>query len=324
MKETRWGRFIRGMLHIEHEANIFPLLHVVSYYVIFALLAIPGAVQNGTLQCILWVLLLLLNYSLSIGLAHLHAHRKIFTSRAANRLLEFLLCFPAVSSYPMMLYVHVYLHHKHNNGNSDPTSTRGVERGLSAIKYWLGYSFLCQATTFKALFASAAPRSWQRYRSQYLVDTIGTLSLAFLFLIIDPWRMLWVYELPLILTLLNIGFFSWLTHAPAFGGGHLSNSLNTANNWMNIFVHNQGYHSLHHIAPGIHWTEIPDKFNLMVDVDERLIVRYWVTLDSSWRILRPANFHDRKYGLEWKKKFRLKQQSAKNCRIPWLPYFGWV
>ena len=54
----------------------------------------------------LWALIYLLSYSLSIGVLHMHAHRKLFTARVPNRILEFLLCFPCVLSYPMMKYTH--------------------------------------------------------------------------------------------------------------------------------------------------------------------------------------------------------------------------
>lgn len=313
---------IERALGLEHAANIVPLLHVVCYYADFALLALPGLVTSPWIRACLWLPLLLLNYSLSIGIQHLHAHRRLFRWRVANRALEFLLCFPCLTSYPLMRYIHVYLHHRHDNGPADPTSTRGCERGLYAVLYWVRYSFLAQWVTFSGLFAKDAAPMWRRLRSQYLVDSLGTLALGLVFLVAAPWRMLWVYEIPLVLVLLNIGFFAWLTHAPAFQG-KINGSLNTANRWMNLLIHNQGYHAVHHRHPGIHWSEIPDHLEMMVAVDDRLIVPYWVTLPNAWRIAAPRRFHDAAYGRAWKRRYLEKARTGRH-RLPWLPYFGWV
>ena len=318
----RMEHVLERSLSLEHGANVLPLLHVVLYYGIFGLLATPGLVTSLLLQVPLWVALLLLNYSLSIGIQHLHAHRKLFRSAVANRVLEFLLCFPCLTSYPMMRYVHVYLHHKHEDGPSDPTSTRGYEHGWRAVSYWLRYTVVAQRVAFRGILAKDASKTWRKLRVQYLVDTLGALALGGAFLLADPWRMFWVYEVPLILILMNIGFFSWLTHAPAFEG-RINGSINTTNRWMNLLIHNQGYHSVHHRHPGIHWTELPDRLKLMVDVDERLIVPYWVTLPNALRILAPRYFHSSQYGREWKRRYEAKASRGRH-RLYWLPYFGWV
>lgn len=309
-------------LRLEHGANIIPLMHVVLYYAIFVMLAVPGWVTSPAWQALLWIGLVLLNYSLSIGIQHLHSHRKLFTAKLANRVLEALLCFPCVTSHPMMKYVHVYLHHRHDNGWKDPTSTVGYERGARAVWYWVSYSFSAQWATFRGLFARDATPGWRRLRTQYVVDTLGTVAAGLTLLTIAPWRMFLIYELPLLLILVNIGFFAWLTHAPAFTGP-LDGSLNTANNVMNVLIHNQGYHAVHHRYPGIHWTTIPDRLELMRGVDERLIVPYWVTLPSAWRILRPERYHHAAYGRSWKARYERKSPAGRH-RVAWIPYFGWI
>src|SRR5215831_14428843 len=97
----RWAeRALERVVRLEHAANIFPLVHVACYYTLFFCLAWRGLVETPWLRLPLWVALVLLNFSLSIGIMHMHAHRKLFTDERANRVLEFLLSLPCCLSYP--------------------------------------------------------------------------------------------------------------------------------------------------------------------------------------------------------------------------------
>ena len=222
----------------------------------------------------------------------------------------------------MMRYVHVYLHHVYQDGPRDPTSTRGAESGWRAVHYWLTYSFVAQAATIRGLFAPDAARIWREMRVQHVVDNLTVILAGWFLIFMDPPRMVFVYLLPMLLVLVNIGYFAWLTHGPCTGQG-VNASLNTVNRWLNFFIHNQGYHFIHHRYPGVHWTRIPEYFRLMKEVDERLIVPYWVTLHTAWRIVLPLRFHDQRYGVRWKERYA-ERLAAGRTRLRCLPYFGWI
>lgn len=319
----RVDRFLRRVLFLESGANVLPLLHVAFYYVFLGAVLVPGLVTSMLALVPLWVLICLLNYSLSIGILHMHAHRKLFTLEPLNRVLEFLLCIPCVLSYPMMKYMHVYLHHRYENGPRDPTTTRDAERGWRALWYWIRYAYVCQKHTVIGLFGGHAHRAWKRLRRQYLIDTIGTLSLMVAYLVlVDPLRMLVFWEVPLIVVSVNIGFFAWITHAPASSTA-LTGSFNTTNNLMNFFIHNQGYHLVHHRYPGIHWTMIPERLDVLLETEDRLIAPYWVVLVAAWRVIVPRHLYDPAAGGAWKQRFR-RRSSEHRTRLAWLPYFGWI
>jgi fatty acid desaturase len=223
----------------------------------------------------------------------------------------------------MMRYVHVYQHHTYANGLGDWTSTRGYEHGWRAVYYWIRYAAICQRATWRGLFSRDASPVWRKLRFQYTTDTLGTIGLvAILFYYVDPVRVALFWHLPLVVVFINIGFFAWLTHAPAFEG-EINGSLNTTNRWANVLMHNQGYHLVHHQHPGIHWTQIPSNLDAMLEVDERLIVPYWVTLPSAWRIALPHKFHNETYANQWQDRYRLKRE-AKQLRVRIMPYFGWI
>ena len=314
-------RFFEVALGLEHGANVFPLLHVVLYYAVFLTLAC-GWIQTPWLAVPLWVAMVLLNYSLSIGILHLHAHRKLFNHKFGNRLLELLLAIPCGLSYPVMRYVHVFLHHKYSDGPGDPTSTRGMEKGWAAVAYWLRYPVVCHRATARGLFAPDAAPVWKKLRFQYVFDTLAALLVVGVYGALDPIGMLLFYLLPLVVTTINIGYFAWLTHAPA-DHGPVDGSVNTTNNWMNLFIHNQGYHAVHHRYPAIHWTKLPDHLGMMRSVSDALIVPYWVTLESAVRLLRPRSFRNAAHGKDWKGRYE-QRVSAGRHRLWFLPYFGWI
>jgi len=315
--------WLRRTLRMESGSNIFPLMHVVAYYIFFVSAIIPGFIESTLLLCLIWGVVVGLNYSLSIGILHIHAHRRLFESPSLNRILEFLLCFPCGLSYPMMRYIHVHMHHTYDNGPGDLTSTQGFDRGWRAIYYWVRYAVVCQRATVKGLFAQDAAPVWRKLRKQYLVDTLGTISIVvILFVGVDMARIALFWHLPLLIVFINIGFFAWLTHAPALEG-KINGSLNTTNPLVNLLMHNQGYHVVHHMHPGIHWTQIPNNLDVMIKVDDRLIVPYWVLLPSSWRMAVPRTLHDPQYGAAWKKRYSRKRK-LNDLRAPFIPYFGWI
>ncbi|MET0993647.1 MAG: fatty acid desaturase, partial [Mycobacterium sp.] len=82
--------FSRRVLKLEHPANVGPLMHVVCWVGLLAFgLLVPGA-TNWYLAVPLIATLTLLNFSITIGVLHMHTHRPLFVSRRANRVIDVL------------------------------------------------------------------------------------------------------------------------------------------------------------------------------------------------------------------------------------------
>jgi fatty acid desaturase len=218
---------------------------------------------------------------------------------------------------------HVANHHKHEDDRADASSTLGREAGWRAIGYWLSYGFHCKAYTIGQLFQSNARRSFLKHRLRFACDlTLCSLGVV-LFGLLRPGDLVRLWLVPLVITHVTVGYFAWLTHAPAGSRHSVDGSLNTVNNWMGLLIFNQGYHQVHHKYPGIHWTEIPDRLQLMLEVDPRYITPNWVTINTAWRILRPERFRDREFGLRWQARYRDRARLG-TVRHRWLRYFAWI
>ena len=132
------------------------------------------------------------------------------------------------------------------------------------------------------------------------------------------------YWVPFLITQVKAGYFAWLSHAPARGfTDEPSTSLNNAGNILNFLIFNQGYHSVHHRYPGIHWSQIPDKLDYMRDVNPGVIVPYWMVAQSGWRLVVPGGFLNEGYGNKWKARLESRLEEG-TCRSRYLPWFAWI
>ena len=77
--------FSRRVLKLEHPANIGPLLHIVGWVGLLAFGLLVPAAMNWYLAVPLIVTLTLANFSITIGVLHMHTHRPLSVSRRLNQ-----------------------------------------------------------------------------------------------------------------------------------------------------------------------------------------------------------------------------------------------
>jgi fatty acid desaturase len=271
------------------------------------------------------VVLALVNLSITIGVLHMHTHRPLFVSRRANRVVDLLCCLPAWLTAAEMREVHVLNHHRFNDGPRDVTSTEGREHGVRAVWYWIRYGVIVKKHTLRTLFAADPSKDRRRRRHQFIADLTLVVALCTAAeLVVELNRFILFFWIPFLITQVNAGYFAWLTHAPARDfDDDPSKSVNTVGNWLNFLIFNQGYHSVHHRYPGIHWTQIPDKLDFMRQVDPGVVVPYWMTLNSAWRLMRSGGFLDATYGQQWKADLEKRIEEG-SVRSRYLPWFAWI
>ena len=322
---TEPAPFSRRVLKLEHPANVGPLAHFACWFMLLGLGLLLPATTAWYLAVPLITILTLLNFSLTIGVLHMHTHRPLFVSRRANRVVDVLCCLPAALSAVEMREVHVLNHHRYNDGPGDVTSTDGREKGMRAVWYWIRYGTVVKTHALRTIFAADASTGRRKRRIHFILDfTVAVGLIVAIAYVADNTRFMLFYAIPFIVTQVNIGYFAWLTHAPArVFEDDPSKSMNTVGNWLNFFIFNQGYHSVHHRYPGIHWSQIPDKLDFMRQVEAGVIVPYWMTLNSAWRLAAPRGFLDETYGERWKAKLDNRIEEG-TVRSRYLPWFAWI
>ena len=315
----------KRIFRLENPANVGPLVHIALWLGLLAVGLFVPIAHRWYIAVPLVVVLTLLSFSLTIGVMHMHTHRPLFVSRRANRVVDILCSLPASLTAAEMREVHVLNHHRYNDGPGDVTSTEGREHGLGAVGYWFRYGSIVKMHTMRQLFATGVSDIRRTRRRQFLFDcAVAVTFIVVVWSLAGTGPFLVFYWIPFLITQVNSGYFAWLTHAPARGfEDDPSKSLNTAGNWLNFFIFNQGYHSVHHRYPGVHWSVIPDKLVFMRDVEPEVIVPYWMTIQSAWRLAIPGAFLDSTYGERWKMKLENKIEAG-TVRPRVLRWFAWI
>jgi len=317
--------FSRRVLKLEHPENVGPLLHIACWLTLLAIGLCASAATDWYMAIPLIILLSLSNFSLTIGVLHMHTHRPLFVSRPMNRMVDIFCSWPSALTAAEMREVHILSHHRYNDGPGDITSTEGRERGLGALWYWTSYGSIIKKYTIRTLFAANPSEHRRRRRHEFTFDMALYLVLACaIWYFADGLRFFLFYVIPFISIQFNSGYFAWMTHAPARSfDDDPSKSLNNAGNILNFFIFNQGYHSVHHRYPGIHWSQIPDKLDFMRQVQPEVIVPYWMTINSAWRVAAPGAFLTKKYGERWKAKLDRRLADG-TVRSRYLRWFAWI
>lgn len=315
----------RAPLGLDHVANIVPLAHVVLYLAVLAFaLASPWSPIPYVAVPLMFVLAAL-SYSVTMGVLHVHAHRPLFVADRANRVFDVLACLAAVVSTTDYREQHILNHHRFSETPRDVTSTVGWDRGGRAVLYWARYGLVIKAYAIRHLFGRDATPASRRRRRAWLVDnTIAMTVVVGLTVAVIPGRMLLFYWIPFLSTMVNVGFFGWVTHAPARGFDGPSADVNLVGNWLNLLYFNQGYHSIHHRYPGLHWSEVPAKLSYLLDVEPEVIVPYGCTVVSAWRIAAADRWHDAAFGAAWKAALAERLATGAGVRSRFLPWFAWT
>jgi beta-carotene hydroxylase len=197
-------------------------------------------------------------------LAHNQNHCPVFVGRRANACYEVVLS--VFYGYPTFAWIptHNENHHKFVDRPGDVTITwrRSAHFRLRDL---LGYFFVSsyhQAPLIRehmARLARTNPRRLWLVRLQYLAVFGGHAGLLALAVALHgaP-RGAWVYAsalgIPAFGALWGVMMTSYTQHVECDGASLWNHSRNFVSPWMNWFVFDNGFHTVHHRRPGLHWS----------------------------------------------------------------------
>lgn len=225
-------------------------------------LALTGAVFSvnwalGHVQPLLYALQLALFFTAAV-ISHNHNHVSLWKSRAANLVTSYVISF--FYGYPAIGWVptHNQIHHKLNNRPGDSSRSPKVFKGnhLLALLVYPTVTSLVQTRDIHAFLR----RLWRGDRSafwsaasQYVVfyGAMGAL------LALD-WRRTLVFVLvPQQVALFTIQAVNYLQHVETDATSPWDHSRNFVSPLLNALLFNNGYHTVHHMKPGVHWSQLP-------------------------------------------------------------------
>lgn len=211
----------------------------------------------GHVNPLLYTLSLFLGVATAV-ISHNHNHLGMWKSRRANLLTSYVISlyygYPAIGWVP----THNQVHHRLNNAEGDSSrSPKFFERNhLFALLVYPTLTGLSQSAEISAFFRSL----WRKNRrafwagaSEYVVF-FGVMAALF---VLDWKKALIFFVIPQQFALFTIQVFNYIQHVETQTGSEWNHSRNFVSPVLNALLFNNGYHTVHHMSPGVHWSQTP-------------------------------------------------------------------
>lgn len=262
------GPFARWFLHRMRDERDFVFVRVAMR---LSAVLVPVAVVFYVFpEVITWyvalaylVLLNILGFEPYILMLHATEHRPVFKRqyRWLNHYIPWVLG-PFFGQTPNSFKTHHNgMHHAESNRLADLSSTRAYRR--DSIVHWLHYwaRFFFGGTSNMIRYFKSRHR--KKYLKMFVWSELSWV-VAFTVLMALQWKAtLVLFGLPLILVRILFMVGNWAQHAFVDSddpGNEYRNSTTITNSGYNQRCYNDGYHVVHHLKPGMHWSEMADEF----------------------------------------------------------------
>lgn len=242
---------------LRYRADIRTLAFVAIY---FGLVAVQWVYAPKELAVAIPLVVLTCWFSFFGAVAtHNTIHSPVFHRRWANRLFQVVLTL--TYGHPVSAYVpgHNLSHHKYTQSAKDvmrTTKTRfrwNLLNGLFFQSSVVKDIFLADIRYFKAMYRRNPP--WFR---QMILEAIVFVGAMAALLLLD-WKKFILYVLiPHQYAAWGIITMNLLQHDGCDENSEYNHSRNFVGKLVNWFTYNNGFHSIHHKRPGMHWSLAPE------------------------------------------------------------------
>ena len=201
----------------------------------------------------------------SFGLMfHCLCHRKMFKApyqKPLNGYITWIIC-PLFGHAPEGYFSHhMGMHHIENNMPDDTSSTMNYQR--DSVRGFLAYFFkfisVGVINTIRYLFNRKRKKLYQRLTAGEYIYLAFCIAMCF----VNLKATMLVFIVPLLFARLVMMLGNWAQHSfiDANDPENLyTSSINCINTVYNHKCWNDGYHIIHHLRPGMHYTEMPAEF----------------------------------------------------------------
>jgi fatty acid desaturase len=236
---------------------------------VWTLALMPGAaaLQYAVPRLAWWLLPASMALAYSAGVvAHNHNHSPTFTDRRLNALMSAWIS--VFYGHPTFVWIptHNDNHHRFRNRPGDASITWRATRknGLFAAATYFFVAARAQAPLTAALLArvrARRPRAYAAYVAQYFVVYGGhAAALALAIAMHGVGRGAAVYAsalgIPAAWALWGLMLTNYVQHVDCDPWSRWAHSRDFVSGFMNFFVFDNGFHTVHHERPGLHWSEL--------------------------------------------------------------------
>jgi fatty acid desaturase len=255
--EQRRGRTMRslpGGRLLRHRIDTGPVAFVLAIAAVQAVLFFqPSALIAALGAAIVWPL-----QTRSIYIAHNHHHHRVFQRQPLNLAFETLLFLQSgLPSFGFPLH-HNFGHHGHYrnqnpaDADADPHCWLGLD-GQRLGRWAYAWKLLSAAVPAGRRLGLRYPRMWRNF---LVVSACYAVALSVL-LVVRPLHAVAVFLVPMALSLFALAWSTYVHHLGLPTADPLGASYTNVGYWSNRWGYNIGYHTAHHLQPGLHWSKLP-------------------------------------------------------------------
>ena len=185
---------------------------------------------------------------------HHHQHAQVFKQKALNRVLEFFYALHTGVTTNLWVLHHNMGHHR-NFLDQKKDESRWKRKDGSTMNRW-EYTFLVAVTAYPRGFKVG--KKYPKMRKDFVILTGITLLILIALTIYNPLSALFVFILPMVISLLYTALTTYDHHADLDTEDQFAASYNNTSRLYNWCTGNLGYHTAHHYKHGIHWSKLPE------------------------------------------------------------------
>ena len=230
----------------------------VSIY--FALAIVPWFYQVSAWSLVAALVVMTSLFSfMGAVITHNCVHTRMFKWRPLNKVWQVILTL--TYGHPVSTYVpgHNMSHHKHSQTARDVMRTFKARHSWHLLNLFLFMPAVSGSIMRNDLaFAKAMHRQRPRWFRQLILEGVVLVGVS-VFLIIVDWKKWLIYwQIPHMFAGWGIITMNLLQHDGCDESSPFNHSRNFMSRWLNFWTLNNGFHTIHHITPGLHWSLLPE------------------------------------------------------------------
>ena len=185
---------------------------------------------------------------------HHHQHVAVFKHTLLNRALEVMYGLQTgATSHAWVLHHSIGHHTRYLDQATDESRWRGDDgEPMAAARYTL----VTALTAYPR--AWAVSRDYPKIRRTFATMLVVTGAVVAGLVVLRPLPALFVFVLPMIISLLVTTWATHAHHSERSTESHFVASTNIIHRGYNLLSGNLGYHTAHHYKPGVHWSKLPE------------------------------------------------------------------
>jgi fatty acid desaturase len=250
---------------LRHDEDIRQIGCTAAFFAVFlfAWLSFRSPV-SGLIPFATWLSLFQLSFMGAVA-THNAIHVPLFKSKHLNSLYQICLSLQYGGSVSIFVPGHNLSHHRYPQQARDVMRTTKVRYQWNMLNGLLFFwHIVLSGNQDEKLYFAAQARLDRRIVRQRRLEEIAVFGTTAVLLLLDWRRWMWFALVPQFYAKYCILSLNLLQHDGCDMKSRYNFARNFTDPWLNYLCFNNGYHTVHHLYPGLHWSVLAQKHKELV------------------------------------------------------------